>query len=266
MTKSRLLRDLAARGIQRSRRRDCLMGSTFLVVLFSFASLPGRADVLIDFEGFPGMSNTIGLAVPALSQVSTQFLATDGVLFSSASPFVAAVNLGGGHATSGSKGIGGATVAGNLVYGIPIDAEFFLPGDPTTLGETDFVSVRGDRNGVGGLVTLQAFDFNGMLLGTNVQVDLNGPTLQISAIGIHSVSFFSATPNVAFDDFIFGPVRAVPEPSLVASLGGGLLGLGAASRGRRRARPAGDRAVRVDVSGNSLRVAAISTAVAVEPF
>jgi len=184
------------------------------------------------------MANSPGAVVPAASQISTQFLASDGVLFESGSLFVAAVNLGVNHATSGSKGIGGVTAAGGLSYSTAIDAEFFLPGDPATPGETDSVSVRGDLKGVGGVVTLQAFDIDGLLLDTNTQIDSGGPTLQISAVGIHSVSFFSATANVAFDDFTFGPVRAAPEPSSAASLGSGMLCLIGIARSRSRARSA----------------------------
>jgi len=86
------------------------------------------------------------------------------------------------------------------------------------------------------VVTLQAFDRDGLLLDTNTQIDSNGPTLQISAVGIHSVTFFSATANVAFDDFLFGPVRAAPEPSSAAGLGTGMLCVIGISRCRRRAR------------------------------
>lgn len=203
-----------------------------LVAALSIVALPVRGDVTIDFEGLTGMANSPSAAVPAASQVATQFLATDGVLFESGSPFIAAVSLGVNHATSGSKGIGGVAAAGTLSYSTPIDAAFFLPGDPPTSGVTDFVSVRGDRNGVGGVVTLQAFDIDGLLLDTNTQIDSGGPTLQISALGIHSVRFFSATANVAFDDFTFGPVRAAPEPSSVASLGSSILCLIGISRCR----------------------------------
>jgi len=146
------------------------------------------------------------------------------------------VSLGFGHASSGSRGIGGVTAAGKLSYSTPIEAAFFLPGDPATPGETDFVSVRGDLAGVNGVVTLQAFDRDGLLLDTNTQIDSGGPTLQISAVGIHSVMFFSGTANVAFDDFRFGPVRAVPEPGSVASLGTGMLCVIGIARCRRRAR------------------------------
>lgn len=205
-----------------------------LITLFSVASLPARGDVLIDFEEFAGMANTLNAAVPAASQVSTQFLETDGVRFESGSSFIAVVNLGANHATSGTKGIGGTSAAGGLSYNTAIDAAFFVPGDPATPGETDSVSVHGDLKGVGGVVTLQAFDRDGLLIGTNTQTDSNGPTLQIAAIGIHSVTFFSATANVAFDDFAFGPVRAVPEPSSAASLGTGMLSVIAIARCRRR--------------------------------
>jgi len=86
------------------------------------------------------------------------------------------------------------------------------------------------------VVTLEAFDRDGVLLDTNTQIDSGGPTLQISAVGIHSVTFFPATANVAFDDFRFGPVRAVPEPGDAASLGSGMLCVIGVARVRRRAR------------------------------
>ena len=75
-------------------------------------------------------------------------------------------------------------------------------------------------------------------MASDVKVDLNGPTLQISAIGIHSVSFFSGTNNVAFDDFVFGPVRAVPEPAIGigVALGAWMIGSRAARVGRCRSR------------------------------
>lgn len=204
--------------------------------MFAVAAPAVRGDVVIDFESFTGMSNIPGSPVPSASQLSAQLLTTDGVVFSSDSPFVAVVDFGGGTA-SGINGIGGVNASGDLDYGASIDAAFFLPASPATLAVTNFVSVRADLIGLGGLITLQAFDINGSLLTTDTEVDTDGPTLLVSAAGIHSVRFFGSTATEGFDDFSFGPLQAaqaVPEPACLAMLGSGVLCLLGFSRRRRR--------------------------------
>lgn len=191
-----------------------------------------QANVLIDFEGLSGMpsGNTV---VPVQSQLSDQFLSTQGVSFRSQDQsFVAVVQLGSGHAASGINGIGGVRADGRLFYSQPIIASFFLPGDASTMAVTDMVSVRGDLIGTNQGVYLRAFDVNGIQIASDTEVDVNGvgATLSVSAAGIHSVSFFSQANNVAFDDFQFGTLTAVPEPSSVAMMGLGILGLLAARR------------------------------------
>src|SRR2546422_1945722 len=96
------------------------------------------APATIDFEGLPGMPNAI-VPVPTSSQLSDQFLSTLGVQFSSGSPYVAVVDLGFGHPTSGRNAIGGTTPGGLLTYNAayPIVATFFDPSNPTTPGITD---------------------------------------------------------------------------------------------------------------------------------
>jgi len=201
------------------------------VTLFSFVAAALLADfshanlVTIDFDSLTGMSNSPGSSVPSSSQLSDQLLSSDGVVFSSGSSFVAVVNLGAGHATSGVNGIGGTNASGNLSYSSPINAAFFLPASPATLAVTNFVSVRADLIGAGGQITLEAFDIHGDSLATDTQVDLGGPTLEISAAGIHSVRFFSDSNNVAFDDFSFGTLQAVPEPSSLLLVGFAAVGL-----------------------------------------
>lgn len=200
-----------------------------------------RGDVVIDFEGLAWMGNSPGSSVPSSAQLSSQFLATDGVVFSSDSPFVAVVNLGQNHATSGDLGIGGVDGLGHLNYGSPINAAFFLPTDTSTAAVTDFVSVRADLSGISGPITLQAFGVNGLVLATSTEDDQGGPTLMVAAAGIHSVRFFSSSGSVAFDDFSFGtlrPVAAVPEPASLSMLIGGALGLLGYASSRRR-RPSG---------------------------
>ena len=54
--------------------------------------------------------------VPSAAQLTTQFQSTDGLTFSSAGGFASVVNLGAGHATSGTNGITGSRPDGTLTY------------------------------------------------------------------------------------------------------------------------------------------------------
>jgi hypothetical protein len=203
---------------------DCLInpagaGGT-LVCTLALALQASAAT--IDFEGLAGMDNAI-VPVPAASQLSDQYLSTLGVRFSSGSPYVAVVNLGLFHTTSGINGIGGSTPEGLLTYDamFPIVATFFDPNDPTTPATTDLVSLRIDFAATSGLnVTLNAFDLHGQLISSFVTPDVGGATLQVSAPGIHSVQFIGTTDNTgaAVDDFEFNPLVPVPEPSTICLL------------------------------------------------
>jgi len=67
--------------------------------------------------------------VPVAAQLSEQLLRSHGVVFTSESgmPYVAVVNLGLGHATSGTNGMGGVDAQNRLQYTTPVRANFFLP-------------------------------------------------------------------------------------------------------------------------------------------
>jgi hypothetical protein len=174
---------------------------------------PARTSV-IDFETIHGMPNAIE-TVPAESRLSNQFLSTLGVIFSSGSPYVAVVDLGYGHATSGVNGIGGTTTDGTLTYSaaVPIVATFFDPSNPTMPAVTDFVSLRIDLVPTSGLdVTLNAYDLEGKLIASVTTFDSSGALLELSADGIHSVKFIgtSDSTGAAVDDFTFNlPVSSV---------------------------------------------------------
>jgi len=197
-------------------------------VCSSFLSGTAQA-VLIDFEQFSGIPFSPGTAIPLESQISDQLLSTDGVLFSSDnSPFIAAVELGQFHATSGIIGVGGTDTSGNLSYSdIFFKANFFDPSHVTHAAVTDFVSVRTDRvrfiDRVEA-VTFSAFDINGNLLGQNTQDDTGGLLLTLAFDGIHSVTFRGVSAT-ALDDFSFNPVTSVPIPAAAWLFGTGLIGL-----------------------------------------
>lgn len=210
-------------------RRLQTVAGLLMVAGLAICTRTASAQVTLDFEAFSGMSNSPGAAIPAGARLSDQFLGTFGASFRSGSAFVGVVNLGTGHATSGTNGIGGSTAGGALTYsGSPLfTVTFFDPANTATQAVTNFVSVRGDLAPAGGAITLQAFDVNGSLIGSDAENDAGGTTLSLSLAGINSVRI-TGTGSVAFDDFRFNQVVAVaggvaPEPATIALFAAGLL-------------------------------------------
>ena len=177
--------------------------------------MTARAINVLTFEDISGMANAIG-PVPSQSQLSTQYLPTYGVSFSSGSPYAAVVNVAGA-AISGVNTIGGSTPAGNLTYSSnnPVVATFYDPSHPSTAATTDFVSLRCDLVGSGFNVTLKAYGINNNLLTSFTTTDVGGETLQVSASGIHSVQFIGTDDGhgATIDNFSFDTVVPVPEPA-----------------------------------------------------
>jgi len=187
--------------------------------LLALSSCLAMAQTTVDFEGLPGMTFFAGSPIPDDVHLSNQLVTTYGVVFRSENAdYVPVINLGVGHATSGSKGIGAATANNILAYSQPTHISFFLPSDPSVPAATDFVSVRNDNWVSGnGHVAIEVYDVDGVLLATNAAID-NGPfTLSVSAPGIHSVRLIQDQDNVAFDDLKFNAlVEADPNEAPIA--------------------------------------------------
>jgi hypothetical protein len=217
------------------------------LILTLALSARALAVVTINFDpqGTPGdlpsalsaMSNSPGSTVPANAQLSNQY-ESDGVVFSSTSPFVAVVDIGT-TATSPPNAIGGVTSDGLMSYADPVNFTFVGPGT-TTPGVTSNVSVTADADGIPGqFATLSAFDINGHLLNSETLNDVGGETWTINLPGIHSAQFnfpttsagvpttgsaFGDGTGIALDNLTFGTVAlpgsgpaAVPLPPMVWS-------------------------------------------------
>ena len=212
--------------------RRTLSGAAIAIVSILGAGTPrASADVItIDFEGMDSMTSISRNPIPQTARLFDQLLPTLGVLFSSGSPYVGVVNLGSGHATSGENGIGGSTSEGILTYdsAFPILARFFEPSHPDSPAVTNFVAVRIDQLGTSGLsVRLNAFDIQGSLIASATSPDVGGSTLEVSAVGIHSVEFVGTVDEggAALDDFTFNQLTTTPNHTVPDQASGlGLLG------------------------------------------
>jgi hypothetical protein len=180
---------------------------------------PRAADepIVIDFEAFYGMSYFSGQPIPEAARLSDELAATYGVLFSSGAEYVAVVDLGVGHATSGTNGIGGSTPDGMLTYDRewPVVFTFVDPENPVMPAVTDFVSARGDLWANSGMdVFLNAYDVNGALVDSDEAFDSGGETLTVTGPGIHRVEFLGTHDwcGVGLDDLTFNPVTPPPTP------------------------------------------------------
>ena len=187
----------------------------------------------ITFEesvGLTAMGNSPGSPVPTSSQLTNQYLASDGVSFTSLASYAAVVDHGVGNPSASVPNIiSGSTSDGVLNYDAPITISFFLPANTSTGAVTSFFKIQGDYVPLGsGGVSAQAFGISGNLLGSVSDTDdkptgLAGPVLFFELAGIHSVVISGNNGTVGFDNLEFGSLTAaVPEPGTVALMLSGL--------------------------------------------
>ena len=207
----------------------CTLSSVLSLFLF-IANC--RADTIINFEPpLPGGLIPIDFVedtpVTLQARVTTQY-GNLGVLFENA----ALVNLGLGHATSGTNGLAGISALGTVDYGSPVIFTFVDPLNNALPWVTNHFAISTDQAG-GSLntITLSAYGVTGNFLGSVSHVETGGSvTLELQGIGgIHTVIVSSTLMNhfsggMGLDDVRFGPVSptAVPEPGSFALTGIGL--------------------------------------------
>src|SRR3989442_2473772 len=187
-------------------RRPMFLALAVLVPALVLASGERAGAGVITFESVPGVTGMAfldGTPVPVDGRLGTQLQLSDGVSFSSIAGssivgYVALVNLGSGHATSGVNGIGGVDAANTLRYNSPVMITFTLPGDPSTPAITNFVSIRGDQFAVvGGSATMEAFDVNGLSLGSVTAADVAGGRPPRLPNATNPSLLFPPTPHIA---------------------------------------------------------------------
>lgn len=171
------------------------------------SSLATAQAVTLDFDTLPGMPNSPGTIVPAASRLSTQYLASHGVRFSSNGGFVGVVNHAPNPTTSMPNIIGGTTTTGALSYISMVTVSFFDPDNAAVFATTDFVGVRGDKVAIPGTATMKAYSVSGQLLASQTVPDVSGGlTLSISMPGIQRVELTQTSGTIGLDDFTFDPV------------------------------------------------------------
>jgi len=200
------------------------LGFGSLCMLLAMAGATRAA--VIDFENppaglVPNGSYIAGTAVSANAELTNQF-ENLGAIFTTVggSPFAALIDLGTGHAVSGTNGIGTVDKNGNLDYTLDLDIFLVVPGTLTP-AVTDSISIQGDEISIPGNVVFSAYDVNGNLLGSGTLPDTPGGTYALSDPGIHEFRLHSTSGTVAYDNLSFdvptnpNGASPVPEPTTV---------------------------------------------------
>jgi hypothetical protein len=195
-------------------RRAC--GSFVAATVFLGTAAPARALVTINFDDQPGMPPPFeeGRPVPAQFLIDDEYAAF-GVLFTSA---------GGGIARSAPSNAvsppntAAATGPGPVLsYSHPVFATFQLGDTPAVADHVSLALTNSSQPSA-----LDAFDVNGALLGTA----MGGASATLSLTfedRIHSIRIRQGP--MAFDNFTFDGLQAVPEPGACTAALGAVLAM-----------------------------------------
>ncbi len=164
----------------------------------------------INFDNLPAIAPGSGF-IPVADRLSNQ-LSNLGVTFSTGLGADYVPVVGPSDAVSPPNQIWLATTDNTLVLSLPYYAviNFVDPSNPSVDAVTDFVSIRGDVDGSSNTLTMEAFDVNGDLIGTDTQPDTGGETVSVSTPGIQSVHIIMSTPQgqvggIGLDNLMFDP-------------------------------------------------------------
>jgi len=179
-----------------------------------------EADTIIDFES-PLPGGLVPVSYIEDTPVTDQARITDqygslGVLMTN----VALVDLGLGHAPSGTNGIAGISASGTVDYGSPVFFTFVDPLDNSVPSVIDHFAISTDRAGGSfNTTTLSAFDIMGNFLGLVSAVETGGSvTLELQGLGqIHMVEVSSTlmihdNGGIGLDNLRFGAGDSAPVP------------------------------------------------------
>jgi uncharacterized protein (TIGR03437 family) len=188
----------------------------------------GGSTVTLDFElplpaGLAPMSFIQGTSVPFQARITDEY-ANMGVLIENA----ALVNLGVGHAPSGSNGIGPISPSGSLDYASPITLTFVSPTDRVSPATTNYFSISGDMaGGSGNTVTVRAYGVDNRLVDSVSQTEGNPVVIELQGVGpfhkvvVQSTLASQATGGIAFDLVRFGSLTPstpqAPRPAVTAA-------------------------------------------------
>jgi len=214
---------------------------TFLSLSLFIANC--MANTIITFEpplpgGLTPVSYLEDTPVTLQARITTQY-GNLGVLMAN----TALVDLGLGHATSGTNGIAGISAIGTVDYGSPVIFTFVDPMNNTLPSVTDYFAISTDRwGGSMNTTTVSAYGIAGNFLGSVSHLETGGSvTLELQGIdGIHTVIVESTLINhfsggVGLDDLQFGSVSpTTPEPGTLVMFGSGALALALAGAVRRK--------------------------------
>ncbi len=180
------------------------------------------SPTLINFDNLPAMVPGSGI-IPVADRLSNQ-LANEGVTFSTAMGADYVPVVGPSDAVSPPNQIWLATTGNTLVLSLPYYAviNFVDPSNPSVDAVTNFVSIRGDVNGSSNTLTMEAFNVDGDLIGTDTQPDTGGETVSVSTPGIQSVHIIMSTPQgqvggIGLDNLMFDPPVPVSSPAAVTT-------------------------------------------------